>query len=343
MPVTIKDIACQARVSVATVSRTLTGKDGMSLETKERILEIAKRLHYYPNLRARGLVAKRPDVLGIVIPRTSEFAFSNPFYAEVLKGIGKKARKMGQYLLFSFQEEEGYAQMFQHGLAAGIIVVANRIDDPRLQEAWKAKVPIVLIPGFPWPHQVPSVDGDSVDGSFQAVDYLAKLGHERIAFLNGPSNSKYSIERLAGYRRALKENGLPFRREGIYEFDASQEGGYEGMRNFLKTPEPPTAVLVINDYSAMGALRAAKEMGYRVPEDISLIGYGDVPLACMTEPPLTTVRSPYQQMGHEAARMLVEMLGGKRLSQKQVVLPVELIVRHSTAPPPCRRRMKRTK
>jgi LacI family transcriptional regulator len=341
MPVTIKDIARQARVSVATVSRTLTGKDGMSLETKERILEIAERLHYYPNLRARGLVAKRPDVLGIVIPRTSEFAFSNPFYAEVLKGIGKKAREMGQYLLFSFQEGEEYAQMFQHGLAAGIIVVANRMDDPRLQEAWRMKVPIVLIPGFPWKHEIPSVDGDSVDGSFQAIDYLARLGHERIAFLNGPPDSKYSIERLAGYRKALRKNRLPLRKEWIYEFDASQEGGHEGMRRFLSGSKPPTAVLVINDYSSMGALRAAKEMGYRVPEDISLIGYGDVPLACMTEPPLTTIRSPYQQMGHEAAGMLLDLLGGKRLAKKHLVLPVELVVRQSTAPPPLRDGTKR--
>jgi LacI family transcriptional regulator len=338
MTVTIKDIAREAKVSVATVSRTLTGKSGMSEQTRKRILEIAKNLDYYPNLRARGLVAKAPDVLGIVIPRTSEFAFSNPFYAEILKGIGKKARESGQYLLFSFQGEEGYARMFQHGLAAGIIVVANRIDDPRIQEAWNMKVPTVLIPGFPWRQPIPSVDGDSMDGGFQAVNYLAKLGHQRIALLNGPSNSKYSIQRLAGYRKALRKNHLSLRKEWIHEFDATQEGGYEGMRKFLSTSEVPTAVLVINDYSSMGAIRSAKEMGYRVPQDISIIGYGDVPLASMTEPTLTTIRVPYQRMGEEAAAMLFKLIHGKRISQKQVVLPVDLVVRKSTGPPPARRK-----
>jgi LacI family transcriptional regulator len=338
MPVTIKDIARKARVSVATVSRTLTGKSGMSAETRERILQISKSLNYYPNLRARGLVAKRPDVLGIVISRTSEFAFSNPFYAEILKGIGKKARESGQYLLFSFQGEEGYARMFQNGLAAGIIVVTNRIDDPQLQEAWNMKVPIVLIPGFPWRQPIPSVDGDSMNGGLKAVNYLAKLGHHRIGILNGPPNSKYSIERLAGYRKALAKNRLPLRKEWIYEFDFTQEGGYEGMRKFLSMPEVPTAVLMINDYSAMGALRAAKEMGYRVPEDVSIIGYGDVPFASMIEPPLTTIRVPYQQMGEEAAGMLLKLIQGKRISRKQLVLPIDLVIRQSTASPPRQRR-----
>ena len=334
MAATIKDIALEAKVSVATVSRTLTGKGGTSEENRTRILEIAKNLNYYPNLRARGLVAKKPDVLGIVIPRTSEFAFSNPFYAEVLKGIGKKARESGHYLLFAFQGEEGYARMVQHGLAGGIIVVANRIDDPRLQEAWKMKIPIVLIPGYPWEQRIPSVDGDSFDGALKAVNYLAELGHQRIALLNGPSNSKYSIQRLAGYRRGLLRHRLPFRKDWVYEFDAAQEGGYGGMRKFLSMAEVPTAVLVINDFSAMGALWAAKEMGYRVPEDVSIIGYGDVPFAAMTDPPLTTLRAPYQEMGHQAADMLLNLIRGKRLSQRHVVLPVEFVVRHSTAPPP---------
>jgi LacI family transcriptional regulator len=334
MSVTIKDIARQAGVSIATVSRTLTGKNGMSPETRERILRISKSLNYFPNLRARGLVAKKPDVLGIVIPRTSEFAFSNPFYAEVLKGIGKKARESGQYLLFAFQGEEGYVRMVQHGLAGGIIVVANRIDDPRLQEAWKMKIPVVLIPGYPWEQQIPSVDGDSFDGILKAVNHLVELGHRRIAFLNGPSNSKYSIQRLAGYREGLIRNRLPFQKDWVYEFDAAQEGGYQGMRRFFSRGEAPTAVLVVNDFSAMGALRAAKEMRYRVPEDVSVIGYGDVPFASMTDPPLTTLRTPYQEMGHQAADMLLRLIRGKRLLQKHVVMPVELVVRKSTASPP---------
>ena len=118
MAPTIKDIALRAGVSIATVSRAMTGEKGMARETRERIVAIAERLHYYPNLQARGLVAKKSNVIGIVIPRNSEFTFSNPFYIEVLKGIGRKVRESGQYLLIAFSEEGSYAKMYQHGLAA---------------------------------------------------------------------------------------------------------------------------------------------------------------------------------------------------------------------------------
>jgi len=343
MTATIRDIALQAEVSIATVSRAMNREYGVGPETRERILEIAKRLNYYPNLQARGLVAKKPDVFGIVIPQTSEFAFSNPYYAEILKGIGEKARESGQYLLFSFSGEGGYARMYQHGLAAGIVVLANRIDDPKIEEAWKMKVPMVLIPGCLNRQDIPSVDVDNVDGAFKAVDYLAGLGHGRIAFINGPLDSKYSGERLAGYRKALNKNFLPFQKELILQSDFTQEGGYGGMKKLLSMPKIPTAVLVINDFSAMGVLRAAKEMAFRVPEDVSIVGFGDVPFASMTDPPLTTVREPFQKMGQDAADILLKLIRRKRLRQKHLVLPVELIVRESTAPLPPQKRNRRMK
>lgn len=338
---TIKDIAREGGVSIATVSRVMNKEEGVGVETYERILAIAKRLNYHPNLQARGLVGKKPNAIGIVIPRTSEFAFSNPYYAEILKGIGKKTRECGQYLVFSFAGEESYTGLVQYNLAAGIIVVANRINDPRIQEAWKLKVPMVLIPGDPQDQRIPSVDIDNVDGAFQAVDHLAQLGHRQIAFLNGPSDSKYSIDRLAGYQKALKRNHLPFHKHLVWELDFTQEGAYAAMKKLLSTGPPPTAVLVINDFSAMGALRAAKEMGCQVPRDVSIAGFGDVPFSSMTDPPLTTIREPFQKMGHEAAEMLFKIIHGKRLSEKHRVLPVELVIRESTAPPLKRRNKDR--
>jgi LacI family transcriptional regulator len=338
---TIKDIAREAGVSIATVSRTLNEEDGVGPATRERILAISRRLNYFPNLQARGLVAQKPHALGIVIPRTSEFAFSNPYYGEILKGIEKKTRESGQFLVFSFSGEESYARMVQHGLASGVIVLSNRMDDPRVDEACKMGVPLVLIPGNPRLPRIPSVDVDDLNGTLQAVDHLAGLGHRRIAFLNGPADSKYSMERSLGFRRGLKKNGLPFNREGVVESDFTQQGGYEGMKMFLSRTPPPTAVIVINDFSAMGALRAAKERGYRVPEDISLVGFGDVPFSSLTDPPLTTVQEPFQEMGLEAAGMLLKIVQGKRLSSRHPVLPVELVVRESTASPPVKRRRNR--
>jgi len=330
---TIKDIAKAAEVSIGTVSRALNNAKGMTQETRERILAIAKSLNYQPNLQARGLVGGRPNALGIVIPQMHEIAFSNPFFAEILIGIGKKAREAGQYLVFSIAGNESYTRMFHQHLVAGMIVLANRIDDPWVEEAYRSKVPILLIPGNLPPSNIPSVDFDNIDGAFQAVDYLAKIGHRRIAFLSGPANLKFGIDRLTGFRNALKKNGIPNQKDLVWEFDATQQGGYKVMKDLLALDVPPTAVLVLNDFSAMGVLRAAKESGLEVPRDISIIGFGDVPFASMTDPPLTTVREPFHEMGYRAADMLLKIIEGKKLSCRSVRLPVELVVRNSTAPP----------
>jgi LacI family transcriptional regulator len=338
MPPTIKDIAREAGVSIATVSRTMNGEDGVGRETRERIQAIARRLNYFPNLSARSLVAQKPHALGIVIPRTSEFAFSNPYYAEILKGIGEKTNESGQYLVLSFLREEDYARMYHSCLAAGIIVLANRIEDPGVNHARKSRIPMVLIPGDPLKPDVPSVDGDNYDGVRQAIHHLAQLGHRDIALFRGPMNSKYSIERRDAFQRAMKRHSLPFREDWVIEYDFTQEGGFLEMKKLLALENRPTALLLMNDFSALGVLRAAKESGVRVPEEISLIGFGDVPSASMTDPPLTTLREPFQTMGYRAADMLLKMIQGRRFSPKHIVLPVELVIRKSTAPPAEKRR-----
>lgn len=342
MAVTIKDIARQAGVSIATISRALTGRGGVGPEMRQRILKIAGELNYYPNLQARGLVANRPDVIGIVIPQTSEFAFSNPYYAELLKGIESKARESGQYLVFSFSGEESYARMYHHRLAAGIIVLANRIGDPRIEEARRMSVPMVLIPGDPGHRTIPSVDGDNAEGVHLAVAHLAGLGHRRIAFMNGPMNSKYCLERISGFHRALQRQRLRLEEKLIVPSDFTQQAGYAGMKRLLARKNPPTAVIMINDYSALGALRAAKEGGLRVPEDVSIVGFGDVLVASMTEPPLTTVREPFQEMGREAVDMLLKVIRGEKSLRKHLVLPLELVIRESTAPPRSRHSPQRS-
>ncbi len=337
-PPTIRDIAQKAGVSIASVSRAINQEEGLSPATRERILTIAGQIHYCPNLQARGLVAKKPEAVGIVIPQSSEFALSNPYYNEILKGIGAKTNEKGQYLVLSFLREENYARMFHSRLAAGLIVLANRIDDPGVEEAWKNKIPMVLIPGDPLKSDVPSVDGDNHDGIRQAMEHLIQAGHREIAFLRGPMNSKYTLERLDAFRRFLKRHALPFREDWLIEYDFTPEGGYAAMKKLLSLGKPPTGVLLMNDFSAVGVVRAAKELDYRVPEDVSIIGFGDIPSASMTDPSLTTVREPFQKMGYQAADMLLKLIQGKRVGAKHIVLPVELVIRKSTAPPPRRKR-----
>jgi LacI family transcriptional regulator len=333
MAITIKDVARQAGVSIATVSRVMNEVEGVSPKTREGILKIASGLHYYANFQARGLVAQKPEAIGIVIPQTSEHAFSNPYYAEILKGIGAKTNESGQYIVLSLLREENYARLYHHSLAAGIIVLANRINDPGIEEARKMKTPMVLIPGDPQKMDIPSVDGDNADGILQAVDYLCALGHRSIAILYGPMDSKYSVERLSAFRRALRKNRVTCREGFLAQYDFTQQDAYVQMKRLLALESPPTAVLLMNDYGAMGGLRAVKEMGYGVPQDISILGFGDVPFASMTDPPLTTVREPFQEMGYQAANMLLKLIQGKRFAPKHVVLPVELVIRKSTAPP----------
>jgi DNA-binding LacI/PurR family transcriptional regulator len=188
--ITVKDIAVKAGVSIGTVSRALAGEKGMRSATRTNIIEIANRLSYHPNLRARGLVSKKIDVIGVIIPHTSEFVFSNPYYSETLKGIAQKVREKGLYMLLSFAGEESYARMYQHGLAAGLIILGNRMDDPRIDEAIKLKVPLLLIPGYSPPRPTPSIDANNYMGAFLAVEHLIKLGHQRIGFINGALNSK---------------------------------------------------------------------------------------------------------------------------------------------------------
>jgi DNA-binding LacI/PurR family transcriptional regulator len=330
---TINDIALKAGVSSATVSRSMRGKEWVSPETRAKIFQVATQLNYHPNLQARALVSQNSNGVGIIIPRSAEFAFANPYYAENIKGIAKGVKESGQHLVFSFAGEDGYARMYQNRLVAGIIVLGHRIDDPRIEQALKMKVPMVLIPGYPYPHSTPSVDMDNIGGAQKAVDHLATLGHKRIAFINGAINSKYSIDRLKGYRNGLEKSNLPFQKNLVFESDFTQEGAYMVMKKILLLPEIPTAVLLINDHIALGVLKAVKESPYRVPEDISIVGFGDVPFACMIYPPLTTVREPSQEIGYEAARMCLKLIQGKRVTPKHSTIPMELIVRESAVPP----------
>lgn len=331
--ITIRDIAAEAMLSTATVSKALSGEQkGMSQKTREKILEIASRLNYFPNLHAQTLAGQIPKTLGIVIPQTSEFAFSNPYYAEIIRGISKKAHESGYHLIFAFpKEEESYLQIYRQRLVPGIIIVASRLDDPRIAASWEMGLPMVLIPGCN-SDEIPSVDIDNVGAAFTAVEHLIKIGHRQIGFLNGLSNSKYSLKRLEGFRKAFKTNHILINKIFVFFSGFTQEAGYVGMKKLLSFNPPPTAALIITDYSSIGAIRAAKEMGVRIPEDISIVSFGDVPFACMLNPPLTTIRQPFQQIGYEAVEMLLKKIHGERLARRHRILPTELIIRESTAP-----------
>jgi LacI family transcriptional regulator len=340
--ITIDDIAAKAGVSIASVSRALNQEPGIGEKTRARILKLIKQLNYHPNAYAQGLATKTPNAIGIVSPRFSEFAFSNPFYTETIKGIENRAREFGKFLAFSFGGEKNYTQLIYQRLAAGLIVVGNRVGDPWLKKAQVEKIPLILIPGDPSQPEIPSVDFDNTEAGVKSVAHLLDLGHRKIGLINGSPFSKYSIDRLEGYKKKLIETHLPIREDFILYTDFTPEDAYLAMRKLLSLSDPPTAVLVINDHCVLGAMRAAREMKYRIPGDISIVGSGDVQLSTLTSPALTTIREPFYEIGRESADRLIKILQKKRVSPRHFVLPAELIIRNSTGPPgDGRRRGKR--
>lgn len=334
--ITIKDIAKKLNISSSTVSRALTNKNGVSESLRERIQTIAKNMGYYPNFKARALVGGKVGVIGVVIPRSSEFIFSNPFYPEILKGIGNVANKFNYHVLISFEGVDSYASIFLKRLVDGIIVLAHRIGDKKVSELENRNIPTVLIPGYldNFESGLPSVNAENIESVFAATDHLIKLGHKRISFILGALNSKFTLERLEGYKRAFEKNNIPVLKEYIRESDFSKKDGVKLMKELLTLPHLPTAVIGVNDNVTIGAIQAIFSNGMRIPKDISVITIGDSEYVSDFNPPLTAIRIPLVEIGKKATQTLLNLLNGTKLRKKNIILPSEFIVRGSTDVPP---------
>ncbi|MCX5907042.1 MAG: LacI family DNA-binding transcriptional regulator [Deltaproteobacteria bacterium] len=298
---------------------------------REKVLSAAARMDYSPNLFAKGLVAQKSNILGIIIPQRSEFAMSNPYFPQVMRGIGKIATENGYHLLISFLDGKSSREpLYKTNLVSGIIILGNLLEDPDIYELERRALPTVLIPGLLRESSLPSIDIDNVSAGFQAAEHLLQLGHRRIAFLNGIKNSKYSVQRLQGYQKAFQKYRLFYDENLIVETKFSEVGGYKKMAEILAGDNHPTAVICAADVVAIGALSAMKERNLRVPEQISVVSFGDIPLAGMLDTPLTSVRIPFIEIGQKACRLLIDWIKGESLAEKEVVFPVDLIIRQTT-------------
>lgn len=329
--ITIKNIANLCGVSPSLVSRVLNDMPGVSKLKREQILKAAALLDYSPNLYARGLVSRKGHIIGILIPQRLEFAFSNPFFPQAIRGIGNLAAEHGYHLLISFQNgQENREPLYKTNLASGVIVLGNLLDDRDIYELERRKIPTVLIPGLLRDSPLASVDTDNIGAGYQVTEHLLRLGHRRIALLNGVRNSKYSVQRLLGYQKAFQEYRLFCDESLIVETEFSEIGGFQKMSEVLHRADLPTGVICATDVMAIGALSAIKEKGLNVPDQISLVSFGDIPLAGMLETPLTTVRIPYIEIGQIAFKTLLSLIKEEILMAKDIVIPVKLIVRQST-------------
>ena len=330
--ISIKDIARAAKVSHSTVSRALHNSPLVSHQTAQRIRQIAHEQGYRPSAVARSLVTKRTRTIGVVVTRIAD-----PFIAEVVNGIEEVANDHGYSVFLANSNanpdrEVKVVHSFHERRVDGILVTASRVGALYMPLLTEMRVPTVLINNQHPGEFAHSVMIDNPAASLKATEHLIKLGHIRVAYIGDHSGFQSDTERFAGYRRALESADVPFLPELTAHGDGTAEGGMHAMERLLALNQPPTAVFCYNDMSALGALRAIRAKGLRVPEDISIVGFDDLFIASYTNPTLTTINQPMRQMGSAAMEILPQLFNGAK-STTNVKVEGQLIVRESTAQP----------
>ncbi|MFK0277083.1 LacI family DNA-binding transcriptional regulator [Ensifer sp. NPDC090286] len=331
----IKDIAERAGVSVATVSRALSGSSLVTDETRKRVNALARELNYRPNVSARNLRTRRSMSVLLVVRDVG-----NPFYLEILKGVEATAREAGYAVLMGNTEndpdrEVEYFNMLRDGHADGMILMTGKLPPPQPGEsADLSHLPVVIalemIEGSGFPH----VQIDNVAAAQAAVEHLIALGHRRIAHIAGPLPEVMALHRRDGYRAAMKAAGLDIPEGYEVRGDYLLESGEARAAELFALPEPPTAIFAANDEMAYGAIHALRRLGRDVPGDVSVVGFDDLYLSKAFYPPLTTVSQPRADIGRTAMSQLLNVLSdGDVGAEPAIVLPTTLNIRGSTAPP----------
>ncbi len=338
--ITIRELARLSGVSVGTVSRALNGYADVRDETRERIMRLAQELDYTPAAAARSLVTQRSHVIGVFMETGEGHPdLQHPFFHEVLGGLKQRAGAQGFDLLLFASERPGngygphsYLKRARHHSVDGVVLIGLDPEDSEVRRLTRAEVPCVGIDMDLEGTNVEVVMSDNVAGAEAAVRHLHGLGHRRIATITGMLESRPGIDRLRGYRAAAQALGLGYRDEYVAYGDFYAESGREQTARLLTLPEPPTAIFAAADMMAIGAIRAVAEAGLRVPEDISIVGFDDIQLAPHVNPPLTTIRQDKLGLGGAAGDALVARIAGDAGRPPLHQLPVELVVRGSTAP-----------
>lgn len=286
-------------------------------------------------MMAKSLVSKTTHTLGIMLPRPAEELFQNYFFGELLRGIITHATRMNYELLLSTEtsssDELNAISRLVHGRRVdGILLLGSKREDPIISFLEAEKFPFVLIGRSETHPDAPMVDNNNIQTAFDATTHLIAQGHKRIGFVSGPPDLTLSHDRLRGYNNALKEAGLDANNDWIVEGEFLQESGFRAMSLFMSLPDRPTALVVIDDNVAFGVLRALAELGYNVPEDISVVSFNNIALSELASPPLSSIDIGTYQLGYTAVQVLLKILHGEHLPQNPVIIPHRLIVRDSS-------------
>jgi LacI family transcriptional regulator len=328
--VTIGDVAAEAGVSVATVSKVINGRWGVAEETSARVQAVIADLGYQSSLVAQSLRRRRTNVLGILVVDIE------PFSAELLKGAARAVHGSGyELVVFSgcgrADDQVGWEQRYLSRVSGTLCDGAILVTPSSVDATYGA--PVVAVDHNAGSSSLPSVDSDNLAGAVAATEYLLGLGHQRIGFLSGRPDLESARLRERGYRTALKAAGLELEpnlvRVGGYQSDSAEEAA----RLMLERDDRPTAIFAANDVSAIAAMDAARTLGLAVPHDLSVIGFDNVPESALCEPPLTTIEQPIQRMGFEAVELLIGLIEQRPDLETQRLLPTRLVTRGSCAAP----------
>lgn len=325
----IQQVAKQAGVSVATVSRVLNGQNSVSQKTRHKVEAAITQLDYEPSMLGRNLRNSESRIILILIP-----SISNPFYLEIIKGIENMALSQNYNILLcetdsNPEKENIYFDLVRKKMADGIISMDPAVNVETLKQLAE-KYAIIQCSEYGGGIGIPYVTINSEEASYRAVKHLIQIGHEKIALMNSDEKFLYARERRMGYQRALKEHGIPLRSEYIlYTQHLGFEYGQQAMKKILSLEERPTAVFAVSDLLAIGALKEINASGLSVPDDMAVVGFDKIDFSNMTNPTLTTIAQPMYKMGTAAAKMLIDKIQGEEVDS--IILDHELIIRESTS------------
>jgi LacI family transcriptional regulator len=327
---TIKDVARMAGVSTSTVSRAISGNIPVDEETKIRVMESVRALNYEPNALAKGLKEGKTNTIGLIIPN-----IRNPVFPSVARGVEDYARKFGFSVILcntdeDLEVEKKYLHKMKKRFVDGFIFATAGGDSEHIIELKKSGVPVVLLVRH-MAEEIDAVIVDNYKSAYEAVSYLINRGNRKIAIINGDQKLSLYRDRLSGYLKALEDNKITFDEGLLANGYSKAANGYETMSNMLNNGIRPDAVFATNDAMALAAMRAIKDFGLKVPEDISVMGFDNMEFSSFFDPPLTTVSQPLYEMGELAAKKLIGIIKRKRNFKPVVdVVKTELIVRKST-------------
>jgi len=312
----------------------LNNKADVNEETRARILALIEKYQFQPNVFARGIQSNKSNCIGLIIPRELDYILTNSFYAEIIRGIVHELNGRGYYLLFcNTAEHNDIMNIYRQRRVDGFIMIRLGTCDKDIISVLKSiEAPFAATTTVQGEDAMLHVDIDNYRSACMAVEHLISLGHRRIGMIAAANSLVNSRQRLAAFRDTMNKHQLPYDERFVTEDDTSMRGGYEAMKRILRLNDGPTAMFVGGDIMALGALRAIKEAGKRVPDDISVIGFDGIPESEYTDPPLTTIQQPIFEKGQKAAAMLIDLLEGQTDIQP-VTMEARLIVRASTAKP----------